>query len=734
MTFATEAAKSASERFCLVKISPRKLLTGGISLGGNNYQYNIGEGYHITTIRVFPIDTNVTFTYVAGVLLATSVTNLLTNTVIMNHDLFVTGTTSRYTSGISGVDDAEWLPYLAGYPNFTQSMADIAEGVFSLSGTEISLISVDRWGQELFDANDSLSKAPITVWACINSVATNRRIFDGEVASARYAYGKLTIEVIDTFFKLQNTASFGTKSQSQIYAGNSYTLYPDARDENKAMSLTFGRSSPMTVTFGWRHLDPYGTPNGSLYHLSSGARAIKISPNQPTGSSTVKFLCGRVIGSDVKRLNFGTISSAYALYVERTVLRASNDPNPSGTDLKIYDKILYLEVSTFNGEIGDYIPSVNGWVCGYEAGLFGSFNLAIGCPLYTVDDIYNSGNIPNPTGPVAIPSIPNNTIPSVSCWIAGGNNVKYVDYYTGAFSLVPHTVSKAADTRYLKFTVSTDTYTFNGQDITLVYAEISPTTNGLNAFDQSNSLLSATINCRISPAAPMTHANALKYIVSSAGMDINSASFTQADIDLSANVSMTLPLSEGSDFETYLSAAQLIAKSTMGLLRVNTSREVEYEIIKNLAAMSIDANRSTVNMLSDSTHSTIQYQDIYSAVSFENGQLQDLTALAGTGPKAFVESITAKNLHKIDRIKNVTHCLDSIQNRKSVIAGYFAAPTVEYQLTTASEDLSSAIGDVVEITNTAVGNDAGVAKALIVGIDQRASDTTIKLNEIRGVT
>lgn len=728
MTFATEAAKSASERFCLVKISPRKLLTGGISLGGNNYQYNIGEGYHITTIRVFPIDTNVTFTYVAGVLVATSVTNLLTNTVIMNHDLFVTGTTSRYTSGISGVDDAEWLPYLAGYPNFTQSMADIAEGVFSLSGTEISLISVDRWGQELFGANDSLSKAPITVWACINTVGTNRRIFDGEVASARYAYGKLTIEVIDTFFKLQNTASFGTKSQSQIYAGNTYTLYPDARDENKAMSLTFGRSSPMTVTFGWRHLDPYGSPNGSLYHLSEGIRAIKISPNQPTGATTIKFLCGRVIGSDVKRLNFGTISSAYAFYVQRQVQEVPGRPSP----LLIYDKILYLEVDTFNGEIGDYIPTVGGWVCGYEAGLWGAYNLAICCPDYGLSEL-NNGNIPNPSGPVAVPSIPNNTIPSVSCWIDGGNGVQYKAYYY-SLSLLPSSVSKSADTRYLKFTVSTDTYTFNGQDITLVYAEISPVTNGLNVLDQSNSLLSATINCRISPAAPMTHANALKYIVSSAAMDINSASFTQADIDLSANVSMTLPLSEGSDFETYLSAAQLIAKSTMGLLRVNTSREVEYEIIKNLAAMSIDANRSTVNMLSDSTYSTIQYQDIYSAVSFENGQLQDLTALAGTGPKAFVESITAKNLHKIDRIKNVTHCLDSIQNRKSVIAGYFAAPTVEYQLTTASEDLSSAIGDVVEITNTAVGNDAGVAKALIVGIDQRASDTTIKLNEIRGVT
>jgi hypothetical protein len=365
--------------------------------------------------------------------------------------------------------------------------------------------------------------------------------------------------------------------------------------------------------------------------------------------------------------------------------------------------------------------------------LFNDFNLAIACPLYQVDDVYNNGNIANPTGPVAIPSIPNNTIPSVSCWIAGGNNVKYVDYYTGAFSLVPHTVSKAADTRYLKFTVSTDTYTFNGQNITLVYAEINPTTNGLNVFDQSNSLVSATINCRISPALPMTHANALKYIVSSAGMDINSASFTQADIDLSANVSMTLPLNEGTNFETYLTGAQLIAKSTMGLLRVNSNREVEYEIIKNLSSMSIDATRSTVNMISDSTTSSIQYQDMYSAVSFSNDQLNDLTAIAGTGPKAFVESITAKNLHKIDKIKNVNHCLDSIQNRKAVIAGYFSAPTVEYQLNTSSEDLASAIGDVVEITNTAVGNYSGVAKAIIVGIDQRPSDTTIKLNEIRGV-
>jgi hypothetical protein len=196
---------------------------------------------------------------------------------------------------------------------------------------------------------------------------------------------------------------------------------------------------------------------------------------------------------------------------------------------------------------------------------------------------------------------------------------------------------------------------------------------------------------------------------------------------------MTLPTSLGTEFESYLTAAQTITSSTLGLLRLNNVREVEYEIIKNPAAMTIDGLRDTVNMLTDATSSNLQYQDIYSAVSFQNKQLNDLTAINGTGPKAFVESSLTKQLHRIDRIKTIDHCLDSIQNRKAAIAGYFSSPTVEYNLKTSSEDLVSAIGDVIQITNTAVGNDAGVAKAVIVSLDQRGSDTTIKLNEIRGV-
>ena len=728
MTFATEAAKSGSERFFLVRLTPRKYLGVGTSIGGSQYTFAVLSTVNVSIVTVNNV-TEAVWTHVGNVLTVTSATNLanVVNIVTVDQDIYVTGTSERVTASISGVPDAVWAPLLLSYPGFSQTMSNIAEGIFSLSGSSLSLASTDRWGQQLFGTNDSLSKAAVTVWACINSAEYNRRIFDGEAASASYRYGKIDIEIIDSFSKLKDTASFGTKAQSRVYVGNSYTPYSDPKDENKAIPLTIGRSSPMTIATGWRHLDAYGVSYGSLYHLDSGIRAVKVGPNQPQGTTTIKFLCGRVLSSDVKRLDFGTIDDAYALYVERQVQEVPGRPAP----LIIFDKILYLLVSNFNGEIGDYIPTVNGWVCGYEEGLWGDFNLAIACPEYGISEL-NNGNIANPSGYVTVPSIPNNTIPSMSCWIDGGDNVKYNSYYY-PLALLPSSVTKAADTRYIKFTASTETYTFNGQDITLVFANISPVTNGLNTLDQSNSLVSATINCRFSPATPSTHSNALKYVIGSSGMSVNTASFSQADSELSASVSMTLPTSLGTEFESYLTAAQTITSSTLGLLRLNNVREVEYEIIKNPAAMTIDGLRDTVNMLTDATSSNLQYQDIYSAVSFQNKQLNDLTAINGTGPKAFVESSLTKQLHRIDRIKTIDHCLDSIQNRKAAIAGYFSAPTVEYNLKTSSEDLVSAIGDVIQITNTAVGNDAGVAKAVIVSLDQRGSDTTIKLNEIRGV-
>jgi hypothetical protein len=196
---------------------------------------------------------------------------------------------------------------------------------------------------------------------------------------------------------------------------------------------------------------------------------------------------------------------------------------------------------------------------------------------------------------------------------------------------------------------------------------------------------------------------------------------------------VTFPQDQASNFSSYLDAAQSITSSTLGLLRVNQSRQVEYELIKNPQALTTDGIRDKVNMLAGETSAAVEYQDIVTSVEFENPQLVNLAALSGTGPKAVVDLPINKQLHRVEKSKTVQHVLESIQNRKSAIAGYLGNPTVEYTLSTASEDLASSIGDVIEIQNTAVADTSETAKGIITSLEQSGSTTNLKVNEIRGV-
>lgn len=732
MTFATEAQKSASERFMLVRLTPRKFIGTGTSIGGNQYTFTVSSTINVSNVTVNNV-TEPVFTHVGNVLTVTSTTNLASssNIVTIDHEIYLTGTVNRITSGVSGLPNAEWQPLITSYPQFSQSMRNIADGVFSLSNSDIELISVDRWGQSLLGENDSLSKAPISVWVCIDTLETNRKIFDGEVSQVSYSYGKISLSIIDTFSKLKDSSSFGTYANSHAYVGNpNFTCYPNPDDENKAIPITIGRSSPFSIADGWRHLDICGNPSGRLFYLNKGQQAIKIAPQTPKAADTITFLLGRIVASDLKKLNFGTISAAYALYVEKQISGASNDPSGE-SGLILFEKIIYLTCSTFNGEIGDYIPQVGGWISGIGS-LFGGHNVAISCPVFGFSQS-DSGNFTNPSGSISVPSIPNNTIPSVSMWIDGGDSVAYQAHYW-PLALVPSGSTRQHSTRYLKFSTSIQSAgTIGGEPIVHVFATVSPSANNLNDSDGANQLATAVVRCRMSPNSTKTHANALKFVVKSSGMTTNDSTFTTADSDLSANVSMTIPRNESREFGSYLEVAQSITSSTLGILRVNEDRQVEYEILKNPNSMSTDGTRDNVNMISGDTSAKVEYQDCYSTVKFNNPQLNDIDAINGGGSNALVELPKNKQLHRVDKVKTVEHVLDSIQNRKTAIAGYFGAPTVEYSLSTASEDLASRIGDVIEINNTATADDSEVVKGIITGLDQQGAKTNVKINEIRGV-
>jgi len=829
VTFQDKAQLSASERFFLVRMTPRRFLSKGSGnlvlvpeiftytiptdlninkitindylLSTSNYVYNTntssnliitsptftasqiikGMFYKIKTVgttnwTLYGAASNtvgLSFQATAtGTGTGTAVFDLEfggfgSNVVVLEHDLYFTGTKHRETLGISGLPDAKWEPLIANYSGFSQSMQNIAEGVFSLSGSNLELISTDRWAQSLVGTPDpsptigvggqyeSLSSCPVSVWACIDSAENNRKIFDGEVASFRYNYGTVSLSIIDTFQKLNNTASFGTREQSEIFKGQSIfgiTASPNPDDQNKKIPFTLGKSSPYTVSLGYKHIDPFSTTTiiPKLYHLSDGQQAYRMKETDQALESY--WLAGRSV-SPVKLLTFGPMfagSNTKILNFKKIITGTKviddggvNDGKSEPTTITVVNRVIFVRLanlSNFNGEIGDVIPGpvfygIDGEVsCGVISG-YGSniipgqdYNLAITL-IYDNGVKWDKVGLPNEQTVAAI-TLSDNTFPSLSVWVEADDTAEYeydlvqiVDTGSGNLQLKDRF---NYITKYLPITsiFSAPEYDIGGKTVYTVGFTLGP--------NSKINLATSIVKCRFSPSESMNHSDALKFIVKSAGMEVNDASFTQAAADLDANVSVTFPL-DGQEFPSYLEAAQAITSSTIGLLRVNQSRQVEYELIKNPSALTVDSIKSPINMLEGQTSSSVDYQDLASRIEFENPQLNNLAALENIGPKAVVEFPIVKYLHKVDKTKKVTHVLENIAPRRDAIAGYFASPTVEYSLATASEDLASSIGDIVEIQNTAVADTKQTTKGVIVALDQSGSTTSVKVNEIRGV-
>jgi hypothetical protein len=735
MTFQASAELPASERFMLVRVTPRKFLGVGVDIGGGQYTFNIGAGFNVAAVTVNEVD-EPTWSYSSGVLTVTSATNLTLsqNIVTIDHDLYLTATKVRYTDGVSGVPDAEWLPLLASYPSFSQSMRNIAEGVFSLSNTDIEIISTDRLIQSLLADDSSLSKSPVTVWVCIDEVTTNRRIFDGEVGAVSYSYGKATLQVLDVFNRLRDTATFG--AQSHITSG---------QNQNTAIPFVLGKSSPFVVNNGWRHVTAEGNPPARTLHLKDGNDGILIGPINPTKDTPTSWVLGRCIGG-VRRINFGTV-------VGNTLIHRLNTPITvdfvqynigGGTSYTqpgtyyVVDEIYFIQlqnINDFTGQIGDYIPASylpfpatvdGGWICGFGAGLNGVYNLAIAAQKFNYTA--NLADTAQSSSTVSALSLPNNTLPSMSVWVEAGDSLSYnAKASQEALSLVPvYSVKKGTCSRYLPFTLfETNDYTLNGQTVKRVDVLVS-TSGEVNVGG-------SRLKYRFSPASEMTHGNALKFIVQAAGLETNDSTFTQADSDLAANVSLTIPMNGASAFDSYLKSAQAVTTSTLGVLRLNESRQVEYELIKNPSLLTVDATRTTLDMIQGDTRSDVQYQDVLTTVNFENKQMVGQPEIDGGGARSSVDFPKARQLHRTEKTKTIEHCLTSIQSRKAAIAGYLSSPTVEYSLATASEDLATKIGDVVEITNSAVASDQQTTVGIVVGLDQTGARSVVKINEIRGV-
>jgi hypothetical protein len=736
MTFASEIEKHDNERFFLVQVTARKDIGLGTNVSGNDYEFTVDASLNISEVYVNGLAE--TWSLDGSTLTVTSASDLESsaNYTIIDHEIYLTGSTTRYTESVAGLPDAEWVPRLQNYPAVSQSVSNILNGVFTLSASQIKIISTDGYHQKLLSTNDSLSKAPVKIWACVNGLENNRLVFIGSVTTAYFSNSVLTLDIIDTFNKLNDTAFFGTTEQAVNYLGNSSRPYVAPEDNNTAVPLTIGNASPFSIAPGWRHLDAFGTPQqGQFYHISKGTKAIKYSPELPTPSSTISYSAGRILASDLLRLSFGTINDAYAQHVTRTI--PADATRPSSTVL-IYEKIIYLFCSSFNCQVGDFVPNIDGsgkhgWVCQTGNISFGSFNVAIAVPYYGSSTAINT--IPSDGTMSPFPTISNGVHPAMSVWMEGGDQVSNVDIFISG-GLSPDNRYTYHGTRYLPFIASLSAYTYAGRAINHVNFTVDPNDAGLldtqNGSANSNPLANKNVYYKYRLASEDTHATGLKYFLTAAGMSTNAASFTQADTDLpSTNLALTTPLDSGKNHNTFLDLCQAVTRSTFGVLSVNTSQEVEYKVVDTIVTP--DFERNDIDIINNSVSSKIEYQDITTSFLFNHPQIETPSFAGGISVTASVESAYSSFLHRVSKFTEIKHYLINLTGITARISGYLKNAIVEYNITTASKDLNTSIGDSVELTNSAVTNDSGTSTGIVVGIDASTTSTNLKINELRGV-
>jgi outer membrane lipoprotein-sorting protein len=335
------------------------------------------------------------------------------------------------------------------------------------------------------------------------------------------------------------------------------------------------------------------------------------------------------------------------------------------------------------------------------------------------------------------PVLTDNVYYSISIFRNGPDQVNFESFPNSGS---PTAIFTNDHSRYLydpsntvKFRVVSDG-TLYGLPISKLYVDFyAPTATAVfNDNLELSDLDLTSVQVRFSPNQTVMHGDLVSFLLQAAGLTPNAASITQANTDLVRNVSVTFPLDGGDEFSNILDCLEYVVQSTFGYLSLNDSREIEYKLVTDPSLETATGTRDNSLIVKSSAISRIEYQDVISNVQFSNPQYVNIDSFDMTGAASTEERPTAQWLHGRQKLKVYKHCLSDAP-RTDAIAGFLSEPTVDISLTTASIDLGTRIGDIIEVTSGAVCNETDTVKALVVDINSSTSQTQIKLNEIRGI-
>jgi hypothetical protein len=671
LTFATEKEKPASERFMLIRVGIRKEITGDlVHVGGGIYRYTYtkfpGEVY-----RSYPSDLSINTpsdTKLTKVLSYPPASNEYTldeseNEIFVEKSsglykfftveyLHFTGTTQKDAprDPTTAETSVPWLALVSSYPSVTMSIADITAGVFSISDTEIELINEGNWIAEYTSGSSTLYRQEVKIWLCINDSSNSKLIFTGETASIAISNGKVKINVLDSFNKLQKKAQFQTINSKSVanvdYYYPSYTVSFRPQDDGKPFL---------------RHLQKVGIHDFGL--------------NVGTVSETSKFFNG-IYGSGFQPF-VGAFRRVYCGFLN------ANDASP--TTLKTQSIGSVTSTST--------------------SGLIRTFNVT------SHSNLYYGQNVEWVESSVTYYAVIVEIVSSTQFRVFGTSPASTSSVFTArkAFALYLRSGNTTVNLIQNRDYTLSDSGGFIVASLSATFESNFSSIFTPDPFDpnKDNFAYYAVSN------EDLNHANVLKKLVEASGMVANSASFSAAASALVVNTCFTIPFMGSGDIGTYTDYASKILESTGGYLTVNDSGEIEYKFFTALSP-TITLEKKDYSDFSalveyQDIYSTIEATNPH----FNNSQLLYSSSGGDTSRTIKIDE-SSELIYRAGKTKYITHVLESMSGSIDRVSKLNSVRRAKYSFSVAASISDLKLGDQLRIYNDKLPNNQPYVDCMVV--------------------
>lgn len=709
MTVATEKLKAETERFQLVRMTHARLMSSMTSLGSNLYRYSYGQAiafasasYSVVTLtQVFVTPANngeylvdestgtITFYLTAA--------PTATFPVVLRYLFFSTDVT-RYVSQdpVTGGTTREWQPLLKGGVSVTQSIEDFGKSLINFDASSIEVYNGDCWLQPYFKTlTDTFYRKEVVVWQGIASAgqsfsASNvQRLYTGTVQSAEIGTDSVTFSTYDKRMLLDGAALCGVANTDYAYGGvSATTVYSGHKDRPRPSILAASSWVSIRIEVASTGSVTINSPipaDGLKAGCTNYSTSITTSTNR-------EWRVGRMLGSAAPTQTFGSISTiAVDLYFVHFKFASS-----TYTNLRVGDTISF----TYSG-VTYYREIV--WVGSYlNAGVF--YDVACRRKDYAGTDV---------NAAISAAGTTMNALKAFSLFITGGNNVLVTVLPGDPIHLrqgLDYTLSVTADGTWYTYTV---TLANNFEANVSLGATLDPGTHDIFYYMTSTS--------------SFTHGTIAQFLLQQAGLTVDSASITAANLVSSDTINYQIPaIDGGSDVPTYREVIEAILLSMVSYVYVNADGSVSYKLYADPSSTdtrdAYSISRPTASVEYRDTLYWVNYDNPHWPINRSTGRpyLTSYTLAAGSTKYRDLNSGASD-------IAALNHCLaEGSPSQGTNITSRATHTRVIYSFESASLDLDSAIGTQILLQHEQVLDGTGSVSLLIIGLTIDLNSTQVR--------